>query len=48
MKVAWLSIPIWLVILGCESTTINESTISELAPASEEPVAISVAIGGVT
>ncbi len=48
MKVAWLSVSIWLVMLGCESATTDQSTISELAPASEEPVAISVAIGGVT
>ncbi len=48
MKVAWLSVPIWVVMLGCESTTTDQSTIPELAPALDEPVAISVAIGGVT
>ncbi len=48
MKVAWLSVPIWVVMLGCQSTTTDQGTMPELAPASEEPVAISVASGGVT
>ncbi len=48
MKVARLSVPILLVMLGCESTTTDQGTIPELAPALDEPVAISVAIGGVT
>ncbi len=48
MKVSRLFIPAWLVMLGCESTTTDQSTIPELAPALDEPVSISVAIGGVT
>ncbi len=48
MKVARLSVPIFLVVLGCESTTTDQGTMPELTPALDEPVAISVAIGGVT
>ncbi len=48
MKTTRLSVPIFLVVLGCESTTTDQGTIPELTPALDEPVAISVAIGGVT
>ncbi len=46
MKAAWLSVPVWLVALGCQ--TPDRSTTPELARPSEEPVAVSVAVGGVT
>ncbi len=43
MKIAWLSLPLWLVVQGCQSTTTPEP-----AAPSDEPVAISMSIGGVT
>ncbi len=43
MKIAWLSLPLWLVVQGCQSATTPEPAV-----ASDEPIAISMAIGGVT
>ena len=48
MKAVWPYLPLWIAVLGCQSTTLDEGTSPELAPLSEEPVSISVAIGGVT
>ncbi len=43
MKIAWLSLPLWLVVQGCQSTTKPEP----LAPL-DEPVVLSMSGGGVT
>ena len=48
MKATWLSIPIVFLVFGCQSTATDPRTTPELVPPSDEPVAISISIGGVT
>ena len=43
MKAAWLSIPLWLAALACQSPSLHE-----VVATTDGPVAITVAIGGVT
>ena len=48
MKAVWPAIPFCLALLGCQGAAPNESAADELALMSEEPVSISVSVGGVT
>ncbi len=48
MRTGWISVSLAFVVLGCQSTPTDQSTTPELARPMDEPVAVSVAIGGVT